>query len=205
MEIASAGRSGSLDEQQKADIEQEFDDQFAYEELDADERRQELAKLFKMEKHERAGHCLELLMLRHLNGADPRKRRLQYKAGQTVKDVIASQDPESRKVFDEFFIDNAIRDHLDQLLCPLAERVTEVTQAVGSLRSQAQLGDAKIAQNAQAIETLRSVGKRATDLETALKSQNVKIERFMAEQEAEAKSVFSCIDSLKPRLQGLEY
>lgn len=153
LDIAS-GDVSSLDEQRKAEIERAFDEEFANEELDAAERRRELAKLFKMEKHERAGHCLEFKMLRHLNRGDPQQRRLEYKAGQTIKDLIRSQDPSSKKTFDEFFVDHAIRDHLDQLLCPLTERVNELTKTVGSLRSQAQVDEEKISQNAQKIDKM---------------------------------------------------
>ena len=72
LDITSAVESkSSINEQSKAEIERAFDEEFANEDLDAAERRRELAKLFKMEKHERAGHCLEFKMLRHLNRGDP--------------------------------------------------------------------------------------------------------------------------------------
>ena len=44
--------------------------------------------------------------------------------------------------------------HLDQLLCPLTERVNEITNAVGSLRSQAQVDEERISQNAQKIDKM---------------------------------------------------
>ena len=46
--------------------------------------------------------------------------------------------------------------------------------------------------------------KRATDLETMLKSQQLRIERFISEQEVELKNALTNVENVKPRLQALE-
>lgn len=127
------------------------------------QREKELQKLYKMEKHKRAGHILEFKMLKHLNEGDPKKRRLMYNAGMTMKEMIKNTDADTKKTFDEFFIDQSIRDHLDKILCPMTERMNEMTKTVTMMRAQTSVNDEKIKEIFKRLEDMVVVTKRCVD------------------------------------------
>jgi len=102
--------------------------------MDGTERERELEKVLKMEKHERAGYCLELKMLRHLNQGFP-DRQLHYKPGLTFQQVLESKDEVARKTFDEFYVDTALRDHLDKLVAPLTTRFNDMHKTVTRMQA----------------------------------------------------------------------
>ena len=159
----------SLTEQQKAEIEEELDTKLEKEGLTAKERKQSLKKLYTMEKHERQGYILEIKMLKHLNEGDPAKRRLQYKAGMNMKDMIKSRDPDSKRTFDEFFIDQSIREHLDKILCPITERVNEMLKTVNTLKAQNGLNEDKIKDMFKKLEEMKETTKRCVEQESQIK------------------------------------
>eukprot|EP00356_Strombidium_inclinatum_P000188 CAMPEP_0170512100 /NCGR_PEP_ID=MMETSP0208-20121228/66662_1 /TAXON_ID=197538 /ORGANISM="Strombidium inclinatum, Strain S3" /LENGTH=116 /DNA_ID=CAMNT_0010795695 /DNA_START=226 /DNA_END=576 /DNA_ORIENTATION=- len=73
------------------------------------------------EMAEKEGKKLEMKLLKKL--ASPSE--LNYKEGLTLEDLLKTSS--SRKSFDNFVIDNAVRDHLNQLLIPYVNKVNDLT------------------------------------------------------------------------------
>ena len=170
----------------EAEIEEQFDKDFEKEDLDRTERERELEKLLKMEKHERAGYCLELKMLRHLNQGFP-DRQLQYKPGLTFHQVLESKDAVARKTFDAFYVDTALRDHLDKLVAPLTTRFNDMHKAVAKLQAtgaadhhalqELVLAAGKLGQVSTALE---AVERQASARDQAMQEHTAEVETTIA-------------------------